>query len=139
MNNNQEYDVVKNALSHQSLRATEAAKIRTTRKLNNLHRQGNIVLPNESNHFLNLSDYVLTDDERNILNLGLNCHYQPKFNIMEKKTDLEILYDSLKTLQNNEKISINPNVKDQLRAEGTRQRSNLKSSILTNAQKLKNN
>ena len=27
MNNNQEYDVVKNALSHQSLRATEAAKI----------------------------------------------------------------------------------------------------------------
>ena len=88
ISNNQEYDVVKNALSHQSLRATEAAKIQTTRKLNNLHRHGNIVLPNESNNFLNLSDYVLTDDEINILNLGLNCHYQPKFNIMDKKIEL---------------------------------------------------
>ena len=50
----------------------------------------------------------------------------------------------MKTLQNNRKFSINPNIKDQLRAEGTRQRSNLKSSLLTNAQKtvtkqLKNN
>ena len=63
---------------------------------------------------------------------------------MDNKIELEILYDSLKTLHNNGQISINPIITDQLRAEATRQQSNLKSSLLTNGQKtvakqLKNN
>ena len=63
---------------------------------------------------------------------------------MDNKIELEILYDSLKTLQNNGQISINQIITDQLRAEATRQQSNLKSSLLTNGQKtvakqLKNN
>ena len=142
--NQHEYNSFIIALQHQSTRAKEAARIRTTRKLNQLHRSGEIFLPEESNHFLNFSDYVPSDDEISLLNLGLNCHYQPKFNIMDKKVELETLYDSLMTLCKNEKIMINPNIKDQLIAEGTRQRSMQKNTIITvalknAAKRLKNN
>jgi hypothetical protein len=47
--------------------------------------------------------------------------------------ELELLYESLLKLKNENKIEINPNLKDQLRAEATKQRGTSASSILTPA------
>jgi hypothetical protein len=55
----------------------------------------------------------------------------PKFNKTKKQIELELLYESLLKLKNENKIDINPNLKDQLRAEATKQRGTSTSSILT--------
>lgn len=106
------------------------AKIRTTSKLNRLYR-GDICLPEESDCFLNLSDHILTENQRKLLNLGLNCHLQPKFNKTKKKIELELLYESILSQESKQKVVIHPDLREQLRGESTKQRCFRTSKILS--------
>ena len=82
--------------------AERNAKRTATKKLSNLYG-GSIVLPEEKNGFVNLSSVTLTEDQVELLNLGLNCHLQPKFRSIEKQAQLEILYQDIMKLQETEK------------------------------------
>ena len=105
-------------------------KSKTLKKLNSLYN-GQIFLKEDVNCFLNLSSYDLSDNEKQFLNLGLNFHLQKKYDKMHKKTELEILYDNLLKLEQNNKININPGLQEQLAAEGTKHRHTYHHSALT--------
>ena len=126
-------------------------KTRITKKLNSLY-QGREVDPRnkyfcikkEVDSFINLSDYNLSPEEKEFLNLGLNCHLQPKYDKIHKQVELEILYQNLVQLEARNVISLKPELTDQLRSEGTKHRNPKYTSVLTpslrNAAKsLKNN
>ena len=113
------------------------------KKLRNLYN-GNILLPNYQDNYINLSEHILTNDQKEFLNLGPNCHLQSHFDPLKKKTEIEMLYRAVSKLQTQEIITVDPNLKDLLKAEGLKNRSPKHKSILTKelkaaAKELKNN
>ena len=113
------------------------------KKLNKLYN-GEIMLKGETSCFINLSDHILSQAEKDFLNLGLNFHIQPKYNKLHKQTEIEALYGSLLELQKNKKITINPRLADQLASESTKHRNpyyrcSLSSDLKNAAKELKNN
>ena len=133
--NRYEYDheVVQNtlhALENVLENTSNIKRSLTVKKLNNIYN-GQIVLKNETNSFINLSNHQLTDPEKEFLNLGLNYHLPRKYSKIEKETEIELLYNSLLDLQSKDKISVNPRLKNLLAAESTKQRSpNTKNSCI---------
>ena len=116
------------------------AKTRTLKKLNNLYFNSSnvnsiksICFKNNTDSFINLSSYELSTDERNFLNLGLNCHVQPKYNRINKQVNIEILYQNLLDLKSKKQIDIKPELAERLRNEGTKHRNPIHNSILTNS------
>ena len=105
-------------------------KNRTIKKLNKLYK-GEVALHDNTDAFINLSKYELTPNQKRLLNLGIKCHIQPKFDQIKKKTELEVLYKSILKLENDNKIIINPNLKEQLCAEGTKRRTCKRTRLLT--------
>ena len=81
--------------------------------------------------FINLSDYQLTDDEKQLLNLGLNCHLQPKYDKLHKKVELEVMYQNLLDIESKSLISISHKLADQLRCESAKHRYKKHNSLLT--------
>lgn len=73
--------------------------------------------------FINLSDTVLTEDQRELLNLGINYTIAPRYSTQAKKVELELLYQRICKLKAENKITVNPDVQEQLRAESTKNRS----------------
>ena len=65
------------------------------------------------------------------MNLGLNCHIQPKYEKLHKQVEIEALYHSLKQLENNKTIAIKTELTDQLLGESTKHRNPKHKSILT--------
>ena len=115
----------------------------TIKKLNKLYN-GQVFLKNEVNSFLNLSNYELTNDEKEFLNLGLNFHLQAKYNKLHKKTELECLYQNLLELESNKEIKIEQRMCDLLRAESTKHRNTyspnkLPIKLINAAKSIKNN
>ena len=116
-------------------------KTRTIKKLNTLYYGQNLfnnghsdfVMKNDVNSFINLSDHQLTDDEIEFLNLGINCHIQPKYDKLVKETELETLYQSLLQLESKGTISVKPELAIQLRSESTKHRNTKYCSIITPA------
>ena len=53
-------------------------------KLNRLY-DGHVVLCDSYNRFINLSQHELSQNEENVLNLGLNCHIQSKFDPLKRR------------------------------------------------------
>ena len=96
-------------------------KAKTLKKLNQLYN-GQIFLKEETNCYVNLSQYELTENEKEFLNLGINFHLQPKYDRLTKKTELELLYNNLVNLGNKNKITINQDLQEQLASEGTKHR-----------------
>ena len=73
------------------------SKTRVTKKLNILYHGCNnknagksICFKNSGDAFINLSSYELNADEKEFLNLGLNCHIQPKYNKIHKQTNIDL-------------------------------------------------
>ena len=129
----------------------KANKTRTLKKLNWLYHGRTVktrflqfCINDNKDSFVNLSNYALTDDETRFLNLGFNCHLEPKYSKIFKKIELEVLYQNLLDLNSQGKISISPDLANLLSAEGTKHR-NVKSKAIitpelrTAAAKLKNN
>ena len=116
------------------------AKTRIIKKLNGLYQGQNVVNEDKGksfcvkenvDSFINLSDYQLTDDEKQLLNLGLNCHLQPKYDKLHKKVELEVLYKNLLDIESKSLISISHKLADQLRCESTKHRYKKHNSLLT--------
>ena len=97
------------------------------------------------NSFVNLSNYDLNDVETEFLNLGINCHIQPKYDKLQKQVELELLYQNLTTLEAKNDISIRPEIVEQLKNESTKHRNTkhpnsiLSKPLLNAARNLKNN
>ena len=105
-----------------------------TKKLGRLYGAC-ITLPHHTDSYINLSHHHLSKDEKEVLNLGLNCHLQTKFSKLKKKVELEILHESIIKLTSESKVTRTNDLKDLLRAEATKQRSNKNSSLLTHRQR----
>ena len=127
------------------------AKTRIMKKLNNLYHSSNkidseksICFKNSSDCFINLSSHVLSTEEKEFLNLGLNCHIQPNYSRINKQANIEILYQKLLDLKSKNQIDLKPELEERLRSEGTKHRNPRHNSILTRslkeaAKNLKNN
>ena len=79
--------------------------------------------------------YELSTEEREFLNLGVNCHIQPNYDKINKQTNIEMLYQSLLELKSKNTIDIKPELADRLRGEGTKHRNPRHTSILTESLK----
>ena len=100
------------------------------KKLSNLYGS-RIFQPEQTDCYINLSKYKLTTEEKDFLNLGLNCHIKSKVDKQRKKLELELLYQDLLKLKDDKIVEVNPNINDQLKAEGGKQRGSGKSTLLT--------
>ena len=89
------------------------------------------MIKDPGNCFTNLSSYELSEDEKEFLNLGLNCHIEPKYNKLHKKVEIEVLYQNLLNLESKKVITIDPNLADQLRNESTKHRNVKRKTLLT--------
>ena len=74
----------------------ELARSRVLKKLSDLYK-GDICIPKEAKGFVNLSSVRLSPEQEEFLNLGLNCHYFPKFDPITKKTEVAILFEDICT------------------------------------------
>ena len=113
------------------------------KKLERLYK-GTVVLPQERKTYVNLSDHQLSKDEHEFLSLGMNVHLKPKFDHYRKRVELEKLFHDIENLKRDGFVNVNANVKDQLKAEGTKNRSRNRNSVLparlqTAAKQLRNN
>ena len=124
------HDSVLTALRSQADAHRDVVRTRVQRKLAKLYGS-KIAVPETKDCFINLSDHTLTDDERELLNLGLNCHYLPKVSRQKKKAELELLYQQICQLERNGKISVNPDVQEQLQSESTKIRGTRRSSLIS--------
>ena len=121
---------INRALDEQLEHSEKIIKTRITKKLSNLY-DGEIYIKEDTPGYINLSNFSLTAEQQEFLNLGLNCHVQGKYSKIEKKTNIETLYQSLLNLEKENKITINPNIADQLRSEGTKHRNKIGKSIIS--------
>ena len=141
--NEQRRTTITNTITDETLRSNilqtisnNAAKVRQQtqrtmlRKLQKLYG-GPVLLPQGKQCYINLTQRNISPEEEEFLNLGLNCHTYSKFDPYKKKVELEILYNNILGLQKNGTVDINPNLKEQLRNEGTKRRGSTKSNILT--------
>ena len=88
-------------------------------------------LSEQEDGFINLSNYELTQDQKDFLNLGLGCRIYPKWNQQDKKAELELLYQQICHYHKAGKIEVNPNIQEQLSAESTKHRGRTKSNLVT--------
>ena len=151
--NTEAKDKVRNCLKGILENSDKVTKTRVSKKLNVLYQgqakvcddRGKSLLVKENvDSFINFSDYDLTDDEREFLNLGLNCHLEPKYSKLHKKVELEVLYQNLLDLESRNTVTVSPKLADQLRCESTKHRYKkrvplLSPSLKTTANNLKNN
>ena len=112
-------------LTEQMVHYKNIADSRTQRKLCRLYG-GWVPLPLPSEGYVNLSNVTLTDDQKELLNLGLNYAYSPRFCALKKQAELEVLFQDICRLKAANKISVNPYIQLQLQAESTRNRIRLK-------------
>ena len=117
------------ALAQELLHHKNVVQNRTQKKLCNLYG-GWVPIPAPEEGFVNLSKVKLTEKQTELLNLGINFQFSPRFSTHDKKAELEILYQDKCKLGSQQKIAINPNLQEQLQAEGTINRIRLTKSSL---------
>ena len=107
-------------------------KILIQKKLNNLYK-GKIYLPNTTDNYINLSNTTLTEHQKEVLNLGPNCHLYSKYSSIEKKAAIETLFQDIKKLEDEKQILTHPELKELLKAEAINNRNtnNKNNSLLT--------
>lgn len=99
-------------------------------KLNRLYR-GNMFLYDQTDKFVNLSQHELTAKQKEVLNLGLNCHLESKLDPTAKKMELELLYNATTKLEKDKKIEISEGFAAALKNEGHKNRSCRRKSLLS--------
>ena len=113
------------------------------KKLCNLYG-GWVPLTKPKDGYINHSSADLSENQKDLLNLGINYAYTPKFSAQTKKVELELLYQDICKLKEQNKILLNPEIQDQLRAESTKHRagsgrSSLDPRLRQAARELRNN
>ena len=131
-------DRVNNELCSILSNSNNVTKTKTIKKLNALYlghqppnSNRNIVIKDQSNSFVNLSDYSLSKDEIDFLNLGTNCHVQPRYSKLHKQCEIEAIYQALLHLESKKSVCLKPELADQLRCEGSKHRNIKYNSLLT--------
>ncbi|MPC68551.1 hypothetical protein E2C01_062753 [Portunus trituberculatus] len=76
----------------------------------------NIKLPRPNRGYTNLTDVVLTQDQEDILNMGIQCHYLTKPRPHRKRLEIETLLDDIQELEKKE-VTTSPNLQPSLLAE----------------------
>ena len=109
-----------------------AAKVKTRKKLSKLYG-GQVYIPEAKEGYINLSSVQLTKIQKELLNLGLNCHYQCKYDPLDKKAELEVLYQDVLKLQKEKKVEIHHTLKDRLVGESSKVRGRCKSKLISRA------
>ena len=115
--NTDTFDKLKIKLRDIIVYQTDIKKSKLIDKLSRLYG-ATMYLPNKSNNYNNLSKYVLTEAQKEVLNLGLNCHLQSKFDPTTKLMELEVFYSSVLELQKSNKLTIKDGFEDALKCEG---------------------
>ena len=123
-------DRIRQHLIQNAENAVHVNKAKIVKKLSNLYG-GHIKLPESKDGYINLSTIELSDDQKEVLNLGLNCHYQAKYDPLDKKAELEVLYQDILRLQKEKKVEVYPNLKDSLIGEGSKVRGIYRSKLLS--------
>ena len=123
-------DDIANQLAINFENSYHVSKLRISKKLSKLYG-GSITLPEESHAFVNLSSVKLSEAQTRFLDLGLNCHFQSSYDQFDKKTEIELLYRDIRRLQDENKVEVDPRLKDQLVAESSKRRGSTHSKLLT--------
>ena len=114
-------------LKDQHKQGVEANSIK---KLSKLYG-GNIKIPHPKEGYLNLvPDLILTDEQKELLNLGLNCHYASRRDPIKKRLELEILLEDLQKLQQKGEVALDNELPAALVSESAIQRGSSYSKII---------
>ena len=105
-------------------------KTRIAKKLSRIYG-GDIKLPERKEGYVNLSSVDLTEAQKDLLNLGLNCHVQSKRSNIDKKAELELLYRDILQLEKENKVNVKQELQDELIGESSRLRGVTHSKVLT--------
>ena len=81
--------------------------------------------------YVNLSNYELNADQKELLSLGPKFHYKKKPDPLVKKVEMEILYQSILRLADKEFVTVDENLQPKLLAESTRIRDFSYSQVIT--------
>ena len=92
--------------------------------------KGHLLIPNNIDKFINLSDWNLTPQQKDFLNLGPNCHLFQGYTSINKNTEIEISYQNISKLRDNKVISVKPEFRYLLKAEAIKNRYNKKQPTL---------
>ena len=84
---------------------------------------GKLHIPKKGNHFINLSSYKPDPTEEALLDMGLNCHYGDKIDIKKKRLEIEVLLNSIQTLEKRGDVKTSDSLKPLLLAEALTDRS----------------
>ena len=70
-------------------------------------------------YYINLSNYKLTEYQKEFLNLAPNCHLYNKYNqyVKKKKAEIEVFYENNEKLQKQNQIKTHPGIKHILKTE----------------------
>ena len=83
----------------------QGVESRNIAKLSRLYG-GNIKLPRPTSGYINLvPELELTYDQEELLNFGLNCHFNTKPRQHRKRMELEVLLDNIQTLEKAGKVT----------------------------------
>ena len=119
----QKLDEIRNA-------AEGEASQRIIRKLNNLYG-GTVLIPENCEPFVNLTEYELNEEQKELLSLGTKFHYKKKVYPLVKKVETELLYEAMLRLAEKDHVVINDNLETQLLAEATKIRDFSYSQVIT--------
>ena len=98
------------ALSEEYNYFDDVVRERIGKKLSRLYG-GPINLKCEGDPFINFSSRALSDDEKDFLNLGVNCHLSGKTEFCQKKTELELLYQDITRNEKDGKVVVSPDLR----------------------------
>ncbi|MPC84134.1 hypothetical protein E2C01_078861 [Portunus trituberculatus] len=89
---------------------------------------GNIKLPCPICGYTNLTDLVLTQDQEDIMNVGLNCHFLTKPHPHCKRIEIKMLLDDIQQLESKKKVTTSSDLQSTLLAEAAKSRGSFQSS-----------
>ena len=105
-------------------------KLALEKKLNNVYK-GHLFIPNNIDKYINLSDCNLTQQQKDFLILGPNCHLFQGYARINKNTEIEIFYQNILKLWDNKVIPVRPEFRDLLKAEAI-EIDTIKTTYITN-------
>ena len=107
----------------------ETTMTRTKRKLVRLNG-GSLKYPTPPSGYINLTTKILSTDEEELLNLGLNCHLLSKPPPYGKRLELESLLDNILDLAKKGKVKVDEGIREEIQREARVERGHHRSSII---------
>lgn len=126
-------DDTRKRIEEELLKITEQHRMvtetRTTKKI--IALGGKFRVSNANEGYINLTDVQLTPQQKDYLNLGLNCHYMSNPHIHSKRVEIEMLLKDILDLEYENKVKTSLTLRAELLAEAVTTRGSFKSKVLT--------